>query len=675
MRTTRAIYACAAVLAGVFQVAYATGYGGKEIANEQDGQNWLAYGRTYSEQHASPLAQITSDNVSRLGLVWSLDLPGVHNGLTVPLEVDGVVYFTVDQSLVHAVDVRTGKLLWRFDPEVYKVAGKKFRLSWGPRGIAYWRGKIYVATLDGRLIALDARTGKKVWSQQTVPTDDTANITGAPRVFNGKVIIGHGGADFGPIRGYVTAYDAQTGKQLWRFYAVPGDPAKGFEDKAQEMAARTWTGQWWQGNIGGGGTIWDAITYDPQLNRVYVGTGNGHPHDWKERSPGGGDNLFLSSIVALDADTGAYVWHYQIDPGNSWDYNSDMDITTATLTIGGRPRKVLMNAPKNGFLYVIDRETGKLLSAEKIEYVNWAERIDLKTGRPVENPEVRAGKIELWPSATGAHSIMTQAFNPQTKLLYIPTIRSGNGAFGGAKLVDIPDRDTTNLRAWDPVSQKEVWSVKTPGFWNGGVMTTAGNLVFEGMGDGKLNAYDARNGRQLWSFDAHFGITGSPITYEVDGKQYVSVVAGWGGTGAAFSGHLTTGYGWQTRIHKHRLLTFVLDGKTPLPPQAPPAVAVPIDDPSFVVDPQRAKAGAGVYFGSMCLGCHGFYMIGGGYAPDLRASRVPLSADAFREVVKKGSLLSRGMPQFDELSDDDLESLRHFIRQRARETMVGGVKH
>ena len=661
------------ICAAGMSASQAADYAGQDIANESDGKNWLAYGRTYSEQHSSPLKQITSDNVSRLGLAWSLDLPGVHNGLTIPLAVDGVVYFTVDQSCVHAVDARTGKLLWRFDPEVYKVAGKKFRLSWGPRGLAYWKNKIYVGTLDGRLIALDAGTGKQLWSVQTVPKDDTANITGAPRVFNGKVIIGHGGADFGPIRGYVTAYDAQTGKQVWRFYAVPGDPSKGFENKAMEMAAKTWTGDWWK--RGGGGTIWNGITYDPELNRVYIGTGNGQPHEWKERSPGGGDNLFLCSIIALDADTGAYLWHYQTNPRNSWDYNSDMDITTATLRIDGRARKVLMHAPKNGFLYVIDRESGKLISAEKIEYVNWAERIDLATGQPVENPDVRSGKLEVWPSATGAHSIMAQAFSPQTNLLYIPTIRSGGAMGPTPQHPDVPDRDTTRLKAWDPVTQKEVWSVKTPGFWNGGLMASAGNLVFEGMGDGTFNAYDARNGKSLWSFNAHFGIAGAPISYEVGGKQYISVVAGWGGTGAAASGQLTHDYGWQSRVHMHRLLTFALDGKTVLPPQPAPVVAVPIDDPKFVIDAKRAQAGAGVYFRSMCLGCHGFVMIAGGLAPDLRASPVPLSAEAFREIVKNGALLSKGMPRYAELSDDELESLRHYIRQRARETMSASAKH
>ena len=652
-------------LALTWQLAAA--YDGKDIANESDGKNWLAYGRTYSEQHYTPLKQVTSENISRLGLAWSLDLPNVHNGLTVPLAVDGVIYFTVDQSWVHAVDARTGKLLWRFDPEVYKVGGKKLPFSWGPRGIAYWKNKIYVATLDGRLIALDARTGKPLWTQQTVPTDDVANITGAPRVFNGKVLIGHGGADYGPIRGYVTTYDAETGKQSWRFYIVPGDPAKGFESKAMEMAAKTWTGEWWK--KGGGGTVWNAMTYDPELNRVYLGTGNGQPHEWKARSPGGGDNLFLSSIVALNADTGEYVWHYQVDPRNDWDYNADMDMTTATVSIDGKPRKVLMQAPKNGFLYVIDRENGKLLSAEKIDYATWADRIDLKTGAPVENPDVRAGKLELVPSAVGAHSVQAQAFSPQTGLLYLPTIRTGSGTRNGEKRADLPDRDSTRLQAWDPVARKETWSVKTPGTSNGGLMATAGNLVFEGMSDGTFNAFDARTGRKLWTFDVHFGMAGAPISYEVDGKQYVSIVAGWGGGGAGVGGASTAKFGWRYGHQVHRLLTFVLDGKTPLPPQAPPDLAVPVDDPQFVIDPKRAQAGNAVAFREMCVGCHGAVLIASSYAPDLRASGVPLSAEAFRDVVKNGSRLARGMPKYADLSDDDLESLRHFIRQRARDTM------
>ena len=350
------------------------------LANEADGSDWPAFGRTFSEQRFSPLRQIDAENVARLGLVWSLDLPGVINVASQPLAVAGVVYFAVGQSVVHAVDARTGKLLWRHDPEVAKVAGPKLRAAWGSRGLAFYRDKVYVGTLDGRLLALSAATGEPVWSVLTVERDDARFISGAPRVFDGKVLIGHGGADHGPVRGYVTAYDAETGRLLWRFHIVPGDPAQGFENAAMETAARTWTGEWWK--HGGGGTVWNAITYDPEFDRVYLGTGNGAPWNQKIRSPGGGDNLFLCSVLALDADTGEYRWHYQTTPGETWDYNSAMDMLLATLPIDGKPRKLLLHAPKNGFFYVIDRETGKLVSAEKIGKATWALRVDAtKIGR------------------------------------------------------------------------------------------------------------------------------------------------------------------------------------------------------------------------------------------------------------------------------------------------------
>jgi quinohemoprotein ethanol dehydrogenase len=310
-----------------------------------------------------------------------------------------------------------------------------------------------------------------------------------------------------------------------------------------------------------------------------------------------------------------------------------------------------------------------LLSAEKIEYTTWADHIDLKTGKPVENPDVWTGKLEVVPSAVGAHSVPPQAFSPLTGLLYIPTIRTGSGTAHGEKAADLPDRNSTRLQAWDPVARKEVWSVKTPGTWNGGLMATAGNLVFEGMGDGTFNAFDARSGQKIWTFDAHFGIAGAPISYEVDGKQYVSIVAGWGGGGAGVGGASSAKYGWHLGQQVHRVLTFQLDGKTALPPQAPPSFAVPVDDPKFVIDAKRAQAGNAVAFREMCVGCHGAVLIASSYAPDLRASPIPLSAEAFRDVVKHGSRLARGMPKYADISEEDLESLRHFIRQRARDAL------
>ncbi|KQX23391.1 MULTISPECIES: PQQ-dependent dehydrogenase, methanol/ethanol family [unclassified Sphingomonas] len=656
------------------------------LSDEQDGNDWAAYGRTHSEQHYSPLTEVNDRTIGKLGLAWSMELPGVHSAATVPLAVDGVLYFVVDQSIVHAVDAVTGRLLWKYDPEAAKVAGHKLRHSWGPRGIAFWKGKVYVGTTDGRLIAIDARTGEPVWSTMTLDPKDSSAITGAPRVFDGMVIIGQAGADVTPIRGYVTAYDAETGKQRWRFYTVPGDPAKGFEDDAQRMAAKTWTGEWWK--MGGGGTAWNAITYDPDFDTVYIGTGNGAPWNQKIRSPGGGDNLFLSSVVALDAKTGKYRWHYQENPGNTWDYNSVMDITLADLTIGGQRRKVLIHAPKNGFVYVIDRKDGKLLSAEKFSKATWAKSIDLSTGRPIEDPDARfQGKdAVIWPASSGAHSWQPQSFNPRTGLVYIPTMElmalysdkgiepqhwrfnEGQVNLGVSDyLSDGPaSLGKSTIQAWDPVNQRKVWERPTPGIWNGGTMTTAGNLLFQGQADGKFVAYAADSGKPLWSFDAKMGINGAPITYRAGKHQYVTVVAGWGSSGPAYMGSLAAQHGWVSRVHTNRVVTFRLDGKARLPANLPaPQQVTPLLEPSFAVDDGKAQAGR-VLYARTCLMCHGAGAVAGGFAPDLRASQIPLDADAFRQVVHDGALLEQGMPVYDEFSDRDLENLRHYLRWVAR---------
>jgi quinohemoprotein ethanol dehydrogenase len=657
------------LLAAVAFASQGATLGDSGLSAGRDGANWAGYGRTYEETHFSPLKQINAGSIKRLGLAWSLELANVHNGGTVPLEVDGVLYFTVDQSLVHAVDAYTGKLLWVFDPEVGKVAGHKLRYSWGPRGVAYWRGKVFVGTTDGRLIAIDARSGTQVWSQLTVEPNDARTITGAPRVYNGKVIIGHGGADFAQLRGYVTAYDAESGRQLWRFYTVPGDPKNGFESAAMKMAATTWSGEQWK--KGGGGTVWNAITYDQEFNRIYIGSGDGSPADRKIRSPGGGDNLFLSSVIALDATTGAYVWHYQTAPGESWDYNSAMDMILTTLQIDGKARKVILHAPKNGFFYVIDRQSGKLISAEPFTKVTWAARVDPASGRPDEAANAHYETDELiWPGYTGGHSWAPMSYNPVTGLVYLPVIQLGS--YFPMRSPAAPENHTSDnipaswLSAWDPVRQREVWRAPTPGVWNGGTLTTAGNLVFQGQADGQFNAYSADFGQLLWSFDAKMGISGAPISYSVRGKQYVSVVAGWGGSAPGFLGPDAAQFGWVSRLHRHRLLTFALDGKGRLPSDiAPPSRVAPINDPTFIIDADKAKQGA-VLFLINCGLCHGSAAIAGGFAPDLRASAVVLSAESFTAVVKHGSLATRGMPMFEELTGEQLDMLRHFVRASAQ---------
>ena len=658
----------------------------RALADASDGRNWAAYGRTYSEAHYSPLTDIDTKTVGRLGLAWSLDLEP-QNVLSTPLAVDGVIYLAVSYSIVHAVDAQTGELLWRYDPGVLERAGKKLRTGWGIRGLAYWKSRVFVGTHDGRLLAIDARTGKPVWSVQTLDPADGAFISGPPRVFDDKVVIGFGGADFGPIRGYVTAYDTATGKQLWRFWTVPGDPARGFENRAMELAAKTWNGKWWQ--YGGGGTVWNAMTYDPEFNRLYLGTGNGDPWNPQLRSPGGGDNLFLCSIVALDADTGEYVWHYQTVPGDAWDYNAAMDMTLAELTIDGRTRKVLMQAPKNGFFYVIDREDGRLLSARKLGKVTWAERVDLETGRPVLVPNARyeEGPIELYPSFQGVHNWFPMSFSPRTKLVYVPIIEmssvySAEGidpkkwsplpystqytGLAGGDGDPQPDAAKSSLVAWDPLGARKVWEVPTPGPHNGGTLATAGDLVFQGLADGYLHAYSAQDGERLWSFFAGTAVVGTPITFLVGERQYVAILAGPLHGSAGGFGSMAAQFGWNAREHPRRLLAFALDETAKLPPAPPPRRVEPLIAEEFELDQELVSLGIDQY--ARCVLCHGPGAVAGGTAPDLRASELPLSPDAFDVIVRGGSLEARGMPRFAELTDRELEALRHYIRYRARLT-------
>ena len=677
------VFALALVL-----VRSASAYG-DILSDTATGEHWAGYGRTYSEAHYSPLADINASNVSKLALTWWFDIPGVVLATSLPLEVGGKLYFATGYSVVRAVDATTGHLLWTYDPGVPKVAGRKLRVLWGVRGIAYWNDKVYVGTHDGRLIAIDAKTGNRVWSVATIEPGGLGIITGPPLVFKGRIVIGHGGSEFGSLRGYITAYDTETGKQLWRFFTVPGDPNKGFENKAMEMAAKTWRGEWWK--FGGGGAVWNAMTYDPELNRVYIGTSNGSPWNPKIRSPGGGDNLFLTSIVALDADSGNYVWHYQTNPGDAWDYDADTDLELASIVIDGTPRRVLMQASKNGFFYVIDRDAGRLISAEKFAKVTWAEKVDLKTGRPVEvaNARYESGDATIWPGSAGAHGPQPMAFNSVTNLVYIPTLDLPGGYSDkgidlkawkpsrfvpsvGLNVVDVhsgamslmpKDIGSSSLLAWDPVQQRAAWRIALPGIWNGGVATTAGNLVFQGRSDGKFGAYAADNGKELWVFDAEVGIIGAPITYKLGSIQYVSVMSGFGGSGSGL------GSKWEARTQSRRLLTFALGGDAQLPPLPLGQEIIPVHDSSFAPNPSAEQKG-GMGFGYRCAACHGIGAVAGGAAPDLRASPVILSATTFRAVVKNGALLERGMPRFEELSNNEVENIRQYVRSRATELMA-----
>ncbi len=625
------------------------------------------------ERGYSPLGRINSTNIRQLGLAWALDLDGEVTLSARPVAVGGVLYFSGSYSAVYAVDGVTGRLLWKYDPEIWRVNPSRMIGLPNNRGVAYADGRIFVGVRDGRLVALDAHTGAVQWTAETLPTGKPYWISGAPRVFGGKVIIGNGGGDLG-LRGYVTAYDQKTGKQLWRFYTVPGSPEENRGDPVMEMAAQTWTGEWWK--TGTGGAVWDCVTFDPELNRIYVGVGNAGPYNPAVRSPGGGDNLFVASIVALDADTGKYIWHYQQNPSEAWDYKATSSMIPATIMIAGRSRKVLMQQPTNGFFYVIDRETGKLISAEKTGKVTWAERIDLQTGRPVEAPGIRyqQGPVELWPGTLGTHNWHPMAYSPVTGLVYIPHMQQGvryqvmaaSPTGTAASFVKRDAEDNTGaLLAWDPVAQKPRWKIPRPYMWNGGVLATGGSLVFQGTADGYFRAHDAATGRELWTFNAGLGIVAAPVSYMIGGRQYVSVLVGWGGATGSTSD--VTNVGWKYGAQPRRLLTFALGGKRYLPPSPGRNMAVhAVDDPAAVFAPADAAAGR-TLFGA-CGSCHGRNLRGAGApAPDLRESQLALSEDAMWTVLNEGALASRGMPAYPALSRAQVYQIWAYVRATARD--------
>ena len=648
-----------------------------------DGANWMSYGRTYDEQRHSPLTQISTDNVDELGLAWSFDLNTSRGVEATPLVIDGVMYTTSAWSVVYALDAKTGALLWEYDPEVPKAWSANACCDVVNRGVAAWNGKLFLGALDGRLIALDAKSGTVAWEVNTIDKTKPYTITGAPRVVKGNVIIGNGGAEMG-VRGYVSAYDAETGEMAWRFYTVPGNPADGFENDTMEMAAKTWNGEWWA--IGGGGTAWDAMAYDPELDLLYIGVGNGSPWNQELRSPGGGDNLFLSSIVAVRPDTGDYVWHYQTTPGESWDYTATQHIILADLTIDGNLRKVLMQAPKNGFFYVIDRETGAFISAEAYAEMNWATHVDPETGRPVEVPGARYRETGFlaYPSGYGGHNWHPMSFNPKTGLVYIPAIDipaafSQDKDFGlrkmlwntGTSALDAPLPDDTATReatrallkgqlvAWDPLAQKEVWRVQHKGPWNGGTLSTAGNLVFQGTANSRFVAYRADTGDELWAMEAQTGIVAAPMTYEIDGEQYVAVNAGWGGVFGLAAGFYVQP---ESQTSANRILVFKLGADKTLPP-------LDIIAPEWPEPPEQTASAEAIgqgsdLFAQYCQFCHGVSAVSGGMVPDLRFSAY-LGAEDWDDVLIGGLLKDSGMIGFGEMmTADEAQSIRAYVVHR-----------
>ncbi len=646
--------------------------------------NWLSYGNDYTERRFSPLDQINTSNASSLGLDWALDMPDAIQFVSTPLAIDGVLYFSGDRSIVRAVDASTGELLWTFNPEIHKQSPRTIALGWNiNRGLAYLNGKLFIGATDGRLIAIDQETGNQVWATETFDPEESKAITGAPRAFKNQVVIGHGGAEYG-TRGYVSAYDAETGEQLWRFYTVPGNPAEGFENSSMEMAAETWFGEWWK--MGGGGTVWDAITYDKELDQLYIGVGNGDPWDYDLRSDGKGDNLFLGSIVALDPDTGKYLWHYQATPGERWDFKSTQDMILTELEIDGRPRKILMQAHTNGHFYVLDREDGVLLSAEKYAKSTWADYIDLETGKPVLSEEAKyrdGGPSLIWPSPFGSHNWQSMSYSPNTGLVYIPEMQlAGEYSVGPDPefrdkflrvniLVDykevVENDGTGSLLAWDPAEKKVAWQARHSSFWNGGVLSTAGDVVFQGNGEGYFQAYNALSGELLWEVDAQRGINAAPVSYTVNGKQHIAILVGWGGL-SSFGLPVFSRMGWKYKAPGIRLLSFSLSGKEKLPQidnrrfQFNPA---PTGDQK--IDENIATQGNAIYHTAGCGVCHGGGVNGAGSgAPDLRESLSNNNYEYFRAVVSDGILLSSGMPQFTDLTENELLAVHQYIRQQTR---------
>ncbi|MDF0545829.1 PQQ-dependent dehydrogenase, methanol/ethanol family [Sphingobium sp. H39-3-25] len=655
---------------------------------------WGRHGFDLTESRFSPLDSINKGNVGQLKLAWSYDLDVNRGQESTPIMVGGKLFTTSAWSKVQAFDAASGKLLWAYDPKVPGKDGVKGCCDVVNRGVAVENGRVYLGTFDGRLVALDEDTGKELWSVNTVDQDQSYTITGAPRLVAGKVIIGNGGAEFG-VRGYVSAYDMDTGKLAWRFYTVPGKA--GVKDGAasdailEKLAGPTWNGK--PDNVGGGGTVWDSMAYDPDLDLLYIGVGNGGPWNQKIRSPGGGDNLFIASIVALRPQTGEYVWHYQETPGDQWDYTATQHMILADLTIGGKPRKVLMQAPKNGYFYVLDRTNGKLISADGYVKQTWTTGVDLATGRPRINPDAfynKTGKPWLsLPGFLGAHSWHPMAFNPSTGLVYIPVNEIGTPYIPDDKFewkkssvnLGMDQNKATmpadkaivsavkaNLKgrivAWDPIKRKAAWTVELAGPGNGGMLTTAGGLLFEGTAGGDLVAYDASNGKKLWSFPAQSGIVAPPITYSLGGKQYVSIVVGWGGIYPLLLGELARKS--NDRPNRSRVLTFTLDGKASLPPQAALDRSHAAPPPPFGT-PEQIARGAKLY-ARTCSGCHGDGVRSGGVLPELRWSGVPADADAWKSVVIDGALQDNGMVSFArDLTPQDAEAIRAYVVSRANQ--------
>lgn len=659
------------------------------IKTTSGGAEWLTHSGTYDEQRYSTLTGVNADNVSKLGVAWTYDLETNRGVEATPIVVDGVMYVTSAWSIVYALNAKTGEALWTYNPKVDRAVGVKACCDVVNRGVAVFDGKIYVGVIDGRLEALDAKTGRLVWSTVTVDQTKAYTITGAPRVVNGKVLIGNGGAELG-VRGYLTAYDAANGHKIWRFYTVP-NPQKQPDLEASDTAFETvgnitWgdAGAWV--TDGGGGTVWDSIVYDAVNDQIIFGVGNGSPWNRTFRDPTGGDNLFLSSIVAVDANTGQYQWHFQTTPGDNWDYTATQSIILADLPLGndGAPRRVAMQAPKNGFFYVLDAATGEFLSGDAFVPQNWTTGLDA-AGRPIEVAAARYGSepYEQFPGPLGAHNWHPMAYNPDTQLAYIPAqeipaIYAEDPRFQTKKTAWNTGADLSSeippiiapedvkffrsmlkgrLIAWDPLKRQPRWTVEHDNAGNGGVLTTAGNLVFQGKLNGDFVAYNAATGEKLWHQNVKSGAASGPGTYSIDGEQYVTITTGWG---TSFALHAAYAYDEAVPPTVGKVVTFKIGGtaliaEPDLIPMAQTVKADAFGDAALIAE-------GVIHYARNCSVCHGPFAIGSGVLPDLRWSAITGNADAWKAVVLDGNLAANGMVSFAEyVTPQEAEAIRAYI--------------
>jgi quinohemoprotein ethanol dehydrogenase len=662
----------------------------RQLAADKEPGTWMSAGRTYSEQRYSPLTGINKANIKTLGLAWYGDVDTERGQESTPVVVDGVLYITSAWSMVKAYDAATGKKLWEYDPKVDRATGQVACCDVVNRGVGAWKGKIYLGALDGRLIALDGKTGKVAWSIQTTDPKQPYTITQVPRIVKGMVIIGNAGAEY-TCRGYVSAYDAATGKMKWRFYTVPAAPGDPTNSPLLDKAAKTWTGDFWK--YGGGATAWDTILYDPKTDLVYFGTGNGLSWSQEIRSPGGGDNLFVSSVIAVHASTGKYAWHFQEVPGDEWDYDVTNPLMTADLKIKGVMRHVLMQAPKTGFYYVWDAKTGKLISAEKFAPANWASKIDLATGRPVENPAVRYTDVKaaiVQPAPLGAHNWHPMSYSPRTGLVYIPVTESSTG-FASAK----PDGFKLNermyntgtisgsdeitrlyaqpgapgrgniksyLEAYDPVAQKEVWRVPDAVYGATGTMVTASDIVFRGNWSGEFAAYDAKTGKKLWSAPTGANVVAAPSTYTIGKDQYVAILVGARGLPP------NTVRTSPVSANNSRVLVFKLGANATLPStpfQAAGSAPRTLNPPLFTGTNEQVIDGQAAY-SRYCAGCHGANGVADKSIPDLRMSPALKAVGDWNDIVLGGSRKFNGMVSFKStLAEGQSEAIFHYIISQA----------